>query len=526
MKLKKHILCYTYPMFTPRTILYTFVSLLFVLLILSVLHIEKNNVFTFNQVFTHETGSLTEPATSTHKIILTETGFVPERIVIRVGDKIVFTTRTNRPFWPASSLHPTHEIYPEFDAKTPIKPDESYEFIFNKPGSWGYHDHIASHYTGTVYVLAAGEERVKASVTLDNNCMAQKEQAKTQCWDTQLKEIVRTKGADAGFNYLIAVYNAEPEVAKTCHEWVHVLGEAGYEVFAKGKNFQLRPETAWCSYGYFHGFMNAMIADTGSLEKVVEFCAMAVAQLQSSQPEIESNCLHGIGHVGVDLLFEKPEYWGNFQKTADGGFALCDKLFGSNIYLTECYGGVIHGLRFSMRNHLNGMSFESYVGDKDPYHYCRNQKAEHQMACYSDFASMFWEIFNGDIKAALTYIIDEHIADPAIINRTVMKATTAWVEFDLAKGAHKASVEACRTIPTTFFKSCMLGINIGFIQHGEPNNLHKKAFDFCRSDYLLEDEQKLCFTQIIELLRSEYSPKQFSIACETLTDTENDGQCF
>jgi plastocyanin len=232
-------------------------------------------------------GTLTNPATSTHRIVLTETGFSPTNSIIYVGDTVIFSTNTNRPFWPASSLHPTHEIYPEFDAKTPIAPQNSYQFTFTQPGSWAYHDHIASHYTGTIDVLETGETRIDKTKILTDDCMRLGGSQKTQCWDQQLKETVRIKGTDAGFEYLIAVYNAEPDVAKTCHEWVHVLGEAGYEVFAKGEDFKLRPETAWCSYGYFHGFMNAMIIDTGNLEQVVDFCNMAVTQLKEGQPENE-----------------------------------------------------------------------------------------------------------------------------------------------------------------------------------------------------------------------------------------------
>jgi hypothetical protein len=240
---------------------------------------------------------------------------------------------------------------------------------------------------------------------------------------------------------------------------------------------------------------------------------------------IESNCLHGIGHVGVDLLFEKQEYWGNFQKTADAGYALCNKLFGKNTYLTECYGGVIHGLRFSMRNNLNGMSFKNYLANKDPYHYCRDQDKKYQLACYSDFASMFWEIFDGDIKAASSYIMNEHIEDFTTLERSIMKAQTAWVEFDIAKNTHEESVEACRALPENLFSSCLFGIGIGFIQHGEPNNLHEKPIAFCRSTYLDEKEKKLCFAQIIELLQLNYTPKQMLLVCEKLSIQERSGRC-
>lgn len=86
------------------------------------------------------------------EIILTENGFLPNEITIKNGDKIKFSTNTNKPFWPASDLHPTHGIYPEFDPLKPIDPDKSWTFQFLKSGRWKFHDHLSSEFRGSITV--------------------------------------------------------------------------------------------------------------------------------------------------------------------------------------------------------------------------------------------------------------------------------------------------------------------------------------------------------------------------------------
>lgn len=88
----------------------------------------------------------------TVEIVLTEDGFEPRYVRIDAGTEVVFSNERDKPFWPASNLHPQHGIFPEFDPKRPIAPDEEWSFTFDEPGEWGFHDHVRSYFTGIIYV--------------------------------------------------------------------------------------------------------------------------------------------------------------------------------------------------------------------------------------------------------------------------------------------------------------------------------------------------------------------------------------
>lgn len=87
-----------------------------------------------------------------HVVTLTEDGFVPSELSIKVGETVAFRSENGDLFWPASNLHPSHGIYPEFDPLGPVQPNAVWSFTFTQVGAWKYHDHLAPYYTGVVTV--------------------------------------------------------------------------------------------------------------------------------------------------------------------------------------------------------------------------------------------------------------------------------------------------------------------------------------------------------------------------------------
>lgn len=85
-------------------------------------------------------------------VYITDDGFVPDTLKVKVGTEIVFLNKTNEWRWPASDLHPVHNLYPEFDPKTAIGPGAEWRFKFDKIGSWGMHDHLAPYIVGKIIV--------------------------------------------------------------------------------------------------------------------------------------------------------------------------------------------------------------------------------------------------------------------------------------------------------------------------------------------------------------------------------------
>lgn len=91
-------------------------------------------------------------AVATTTILMKQDSFEPETLTIKKGATVEFKNMDSVARWPASNLHPTHTIYPQFDPRQPIDPGQSWSFTFEKAGSWKYHDHLIPSIRGTIIV--------------------------------------------------------------------------------------------------------------------------------------------------------------------------------------------------------------------------------------------------------------------------------------------------------------------------------------------------------------------------------------
>ena len=85
-------------------------------------------------------------------IIYTGSKFDPANITIKKGVTVTFLNNSNRDIWPASSIHPVHNILPGFDLLRGMQTGETYSFTFDQTGKWGYHDHLRASQGGVITV--------------------------------------------------------------------------------------------------------------------------------------------------------------------------------------------------------------------------------------------------------------------------------------------------------------------------------------------------------------------------------------
>lgn len=79
--------------------------------------------------------------------------FVPATLTVKQGTTVTWRNTGNASVWPASDPHPTHSIYPGFDAGRPVGGGGSWSFTFDKKGSWGYHNHLNPYVGGGTVIV-------------------------------------------------------------------------------------------------------------------------------------------------------------------------------------------------------------------------------------------------------------------------------------------------------------------------------------------------------------------------------------
>lgn len=432
----------------------------------------------------------------TYTVNLTEDGFSPEEIAINKGDTIVFTTNRNQPFWPASNLHPTHGIYPEFDPREPIEPDKSWQFTFIQPGEWKYHDHLAPLYRG---VIKVGDKKTRAA-----SCK------NVQCWQDLIDSTLKEKGLNEAFEVLATLYQNEPQFALSCHDFAHKLGARAYQLFSQKEDFGLSSKSSYCGYGFYHGFMETLLQKTGDMNEARRFCEYADTQLKKTTSDAGGACYHGIGHGAVDG--SDPGTWGNPEDMIEPALKLCEMVASDENppprygKLFRCVSGVFNALEILSTSNKYKLSLNT----DDPFWICKAQPARYKEACFTQFVVAVMSVTGNDfIQSAkiIDAIKEDEYALPTLQSLVVELPHQGKTDY-------QETLTYCRSLSVRFRETCVYAFAEGFMKYGPPQNEYVKALEFCESSLLTDDEKQACFTRILSILRIWYSAEKSQEICE------------
>ncbi len=446
---------------------------------------------------------------------MTKDGFFPSTLTINQGDTVIFTTQLDQAFWPASDPHPTHDIYPEFDPKHPVDPDKSWSFKFDRIGSWKFHNHLDPSSRGVINVLDRNGSAVKI------NCNDPQQNDKIQCWEDSLDNTLETKGLDVAFQQLAQLYESDPYFAANCHGFVHRLGQAAYERFSQHQDIKLSPKTSYCAYGFYHGFMEALLKKTGDPSKAKEFCDYAQKQLSGQTSDAGGACFHGIGHGTVDG--DDTEAWGDPEKMIKPGLKICDGVASNPMERYRCISGAYNSIEILSHN-------DKYQLDelaKDPFSFCKTQPINNKEACYTNMLPaieiLYRENFKEEVKKIETIPSDGDKENLELFGYTVKEMTavslfheyirlhTRSQDFDILDG-----INLCHSVSGDLRLPCVEGLAGGHMKYGEPGKEYVKGLAFCKRPELKDDERNECYRYILTRLSIWYNSQKRTEICSSV----------
>lgn len=462
----------------------------------------------------------------THTITLTKNGYEPQNITIEVGDTILFKNETNNFYWPASNVHPTHEIYSEFDPKRALEPQETWSFRFTKEGEWRYHDHLTPFFKGVVTVTPKKSAGKLQNVLADYNCDQGDNSEKSVCRQKSIETVLEKNGLTDAFELIDKFYREDASFASECHGHVHALGEKAYTLFAQNADFAISPKSSYCGYGFYHGFMTALLHTSNDIEQAREFCKFAGENLKETTSDAEGACYHGIGHGAVE---DEPPVgaFGDAKKIAAPNIALCERISaGDKNKLFRCTTGVYNGLEILMSGNRNGLSLNT----EDPMWFCATQKDEYEYrgGCYTQMLVAAINVAGqknqgGDIfKTTLPYvnaITNDSYARETLVSLVVEMARTDTYGFDEA-------LIYCRALPARLYTSCITAYPEGFMKYGPPGNEHEKALEFCGYKSLSGSEKSVCYGRVLSILRLFYTAEKSRTICLLVPQEYQYNECI
>lgn len=260
----------------------------------------------------------------TQIIEMTENGFEPDPVTVDENATIIFLNKDTKPRWPASNVHPTHDIYPQFDPKKPLDVGESWAFKNPKIGTWKFHDHLLPHMRGAITVVAEESGQVKTTSQEDqtpnpnlldkfksfwseifskisgffSNFGGQKKvlgvdnfsSLSPQEQSKKLEEVAQVEGVEGAWQLIKDSFKGQSGSSGNIHDLAHLSGNLIY----KEKGFEgLSICSADFAFGCYHGFLDtAFKNDLSHLMDAQNACL----KLGPPNSGPVASCIHGIGH--------------------------------------------------------------------------------------------------------------------------------------------------------------------------------------------------------------------------------------
>lgn len=248
---------------------------------------------------------------------MTENGFEPQSITLDENSAVLFVNEDKVARWPASDVHPTHDLYPEFDPQKVIAPGSSWSFKPKKPGTHKYHDHLKPHFRAMLIVSKEPDVSVETINWFEN--------AKSFLlnFSAKVRSIFEKKeDPELAWKSLKEKYKGQAGSSGTIHDQAHLIGGLLYD----RKGFSgLSLCSSDFAFGCYHGFLDqAFKKDLSKLQEADDACL----KLGPENSGPVASCIHGIGH-GV----------ASFHQTEDlkNSLADCRKLISGKEY---CFDGV------------------------------------------------------------------------------------------------------------------------------------------------------------------------------------------
>lgn len=328
------------------------------------------------------------------------------------------------------------------------------------------------------------------------------------CWEYLIDETMDKKGLDVTLELIAAVYQSEPNFSQTCHALVHKVGEKAYELFDQKKDFKLSPKTAFCAYGFYHGFMETLTIKTKDLGRASAFCDYVDQQLASLTSDAKLQCYHGIGH-GVAGVHD-PKVRGSEQAILDPTLSICEQVSTTDDQLYRCSSGVFNAIAIF---YASG-EYDLPLNKNDPLKLCRAQPEKFKEPCYGNMNTVLAWIGGNDLKASARFVEDIGEDKQAVSAIRYLVALLSPNKQD----QKDQLVSECRSFQKRLHTPCIQGIVHGLLEHGKPAEEFVAALSFCRLKILSKEEKDTCFKYALPYLNSIYAKEKVKDICVSVEE--------
>ncbi len=337
-----------------------------------------------------------------------------------------------------------------------------------------------------------------------------------QCLNRAIRRATAWYGVEAALGGVGTVFAQDQASGQLCHDLTHAIGQEAYRTYARGGRFPISPKTAYCSYGFFHGVSEALVAATGDVREVRKFCDYVLQESDLKGPDPEYQCYHGLGHGTVNP--HDQALWGDPVAIAMPAIALCRQVAQTPNQLESCGTGIFAGMAIFFKQGDYGLSIKR----NDPFWFCREVPSDFREVCFSEFHSVATVAADGDWRRAVSYI--EAIPEDAYATAAMRTKGIDLLQFMQGRDDYREGLAQCRSVQTRLQQACIQDFVRQIWQDSKPGEEFDNMFRFCSSSQVTPEERVPCWKHAFGYLRMYEVGEQGSV-CSRLTDPEYQKAC-
>ncbi len=346
-------------------------------------------------------------------------------------------------------------------------------------------------------------------------------QDKNNCYNKAIDATLKTHGLSAAFDLLAEAYNADPGYLATCHAETHELGKEAYKEFHATGRVELSDKTSYCGYGFYHGFMEELIYENNNFDEARAFCSYAGTVVPNPPGYAEGACYHGVGHGVTDGT--DPRVWGDAQKIAAPGLALCKEVAGGNTdHAYRCASGVFNAVALMYRD----AKYQLTIGG-EPFSLCGspNFTTTEKDACYDQMNTLATFAANYHFGKAIAFT--EEISDPHY--RELAVRGVAGTYFSTARGrkmivSPKEVSGVCSAL-THDADACITGVVVGIQEFGTPGAEYTDMLLLCGSPDIQASLLPACYSTLLSATKQFYGSVGLREVCTSVPDRYKQNLC-
>lgn len=353
------------------------------------------------------------------------------------------------------------------------------------------------------------------AMRINEVCTSFFDDAKKECITHEISKIIPS-GIPHVFRVIDVIF--EGGQVKGCHYALHPVGEAAYALYAEtGDSDYMVPDAAMCNYGFFHGFIIALMRETNDLTQAARFCESLSDELLAERPALRGECYHGVGHGVLDVYLGKPgdvtdPAWvrAAFLEAVPRTLAACELMTDERANTEDCYSGIFHEAR--MLQEERGW----YTDSENPLWLCDEFEGEYRARCIGNMDRLFFKIFP-EIRA------EDVVAEAQKLYgdeyESIAHTVRRFANHGIADRKDPNDVlRECREIVAPYQAACVTGEIASILENAPRGREYEVALSFCMDAELHAGERGPCVEQVFNYAAGIYPSSNIKQMCRQYAD--------